>query len=109
MARRRRRPRWRGVAVSGGTSSTRIVLTSGGSLSASAGTDMSRLHLDARGAVLAFVGAGNRIGSVLLDGKTSIAFGMSAFDAWASAAAPTLAQATAARNEVWRKAGLAAA
>jgi hypothetical protein len=33
---------------------------------------------------------------------------MSAFNAWASAAAPTLAQASTARAEVWKKAGLLA-
>ena len=43
--------------------------------------------------------------------RHSIVFGgaMSAFDAWKSAVAPTATQATAARTEVWKKAGLAAA
>ncbi len=42
--------------------------------------------------------------------RHSIVFGgaMSAFNAWASAATPTLAQAKAARTEVWKKAGLLA-
>jgi hypothetical protein len=35
---------------------------------------MSRLHLDARGAGLAFDGAGNRLGSVLLDSADGDAF-----------------------------------
>ncbi len=66
-----------GATVSGETSSTRIVLASGASLSACGSTDMARLHLDARNEVLAFAGAGHRLGSVQLDGKASIAFGVS--------------------------------
>ncbi|MCR5257752.1 MAG: hypothetical protein K6E40_06305 [Desulfovibrio sp.] len=38
---------------------------------------MSRLHLDARGAGLAFEGTGNRLGSILLDGGTSVSVGVS--------------------------------
>ncbi len=43
--------------------------------------------------------------------RHSLVFGgtMKAVDAWIKAASPTAAQTTAARNEVWQKAGLAAA
>ncbi|MCR5257471.1 MAG: AIDA repeat-containing protein [Desulfovibrio sp.] len=43
--------------------------------------------------------------------RHSLVFGgtMKAVDAWIKAASPTTAQATAARNEVWKKAGLATA
>ena len=51
---------------------------------------------------------------VVVDGwdanRHSLVFGgtMSAFNAWAKSASPTAAQATAARTEVWKKAGLLA-
>ncbi len=99
---------------------------------------MSRLHLDVRGAGLAFDCAGNRLGSVLLDGADGDVFwagggndrifGNGDRDCavwgaencagtrsqprrgpwrWSSATSPTLAQAKAARQDVWRAAGLA--
>ncbi|MCR5260139.1 MAG: hypothetical protein K6E40_18600 [Desulfovibrio sp.] len=44
-------------------------------------------------------------------GRHSLFFGgtMKSFDAWVKAASPTAAQTNAARNEVWKKAGLAVA
>ncbi len=66
-----------GATVSGGTSSTRIVLASGAAISACGVADMAQLHLDARDASIVFKGTRNRLCSVQLDGKASVDFGMS--------------------------------
>ncbi len=66
------------------------------------------------GSVMTFAKASDASQKITVSGWAeethSIVFasGMSAFDVWKSAASPTLAQAKAARTEVWQKAGLLA-
>ncbi len=61
-----------GARATEGTAEGRTVLASEAVLSACGAADMSNLHLDARGTTLVFADAGNKLGSVLLDGGASV-------------------------------------
>jgi hypothetical protein len=67
------------------------------------------------GSVMTFAKASNASQKITVSGWAAethnivFASGISAFNAWAAATAPTLAQAKAARTEVWKAVGLAVA
>ena len=70
-----------GAEVRGGKASRQVRLKAGGSLALGAGNDMSGLHLKVAGASLAVSGAGNTLGSLLLDSASKLSFDVSGLGA----------------------------
>ncbi|MCR5258457.1 MAG: hypothetical protein K6E40_09910 [Desulfovibrio sp.] len=94
-----------------------VTKTSGTMCLVFSGLSASDVTSSLRGTTMTFAKAADASQKITVSGwgaeTPSVVFAsagaMSAFSAWASVASPTLAQAKAARAEVWKAAGLAAA